>query len=210
MTSVVDICNIALSRIGNGQRIDSLDERSAQAEQCGLFYELTRDTVLRDFNWPFSTKFQTLAQVAASPDATGMYNYTLPEDCLFARRLVNDIWPVNYWPYGDLCHDLPQIPPVPFRVVLGDSTRLISTAVTPATLEYTAKIEDANLFDAQFISALSWKLAVEISLTLAKEQSVAQACEQQYQIILAAARAQALNESAPNRMPESSFITGRY
>lgn len=209
MTSVVDICNIALSRIGNGQRIDSLDERSAQAEQCGLFYELTRDAVLRDFNWPFATKYQTLAQVATSPDATGMYNYAMPDDCLFARRLVNDIWPAAYWPYRDHCYGLPQIPAVPFHVILGESGRLISTSITPANLEYTAKVEDSSLFDSQFVSALSWKLAVEISLTLAKEQSVAQACEQQYQIILAAARAQALNESAPNRLPESSFITGR-
>lgn len=210
MASVVDICNMALSRIGNSQRIDSLSERSIQAEQCSLFFEQTRDTVLRDFNWPFATKFVQLAQVSVNPNPAGELSYGYPVDCLLARKIVNAIFPVNYYPYDCGYYDLPQIPAIPFRIIQGDSTRLISTSVTPATLEYTARITDAGQFDPLFVSALAWKLGVELCLPLAKEQSIAQSCEQQYQIILASARAQALNEGAPNRMPESSFITGRY
>lgn len=38
-----DICNIALSSIGQGQ-ITSIDEDSEAARQCKLYYELTRKT----------------------------------------------------------------------------------------------------------------------------------------------------------------------
>lgn len=210
MASVVDICNMALSRIGNGQRIDSLTERSAQAEKCALFYEQTRDTVLRDFNWPFATKFVQLAQVADNPNPSGEYSYAYPTDCLMARKLVNAMFPIDYLPSNYGWHGLPQIPSIPFRIIQGDSTRLIATSVTPARLEYTARIEDSGQFDPLFVSALSWKLAVELCLPLAKEQNIAQSCEQQYQTVIASARAQALNEAAPGRMPESTFITGRY
>lgn len=210
MASVVEICNMALSRIGNSQRIDSLSERSIQAEQCSLFYEQTRDMVLRDFAWPFATKFAQLAEVTTNPNPAGELSYGYPSDCLMARKIVNAIFPVNYWPCDYGWYGLPNIPAIPFRIIQGDSTRLICTSVSPATLEYTARIEDAGQFDPLFVSALAWKLAVELCLPLSKDQGVAQSCEQQYQMVMAAARSQALNEGAPGRMPESVFITGRY
>ena len=213
MASVVQICNMALSRIGNSQRIDSLTERSIQAEQCSLFYEQTRDTVLRDFNWPFATKFQVLAEVATNPDPSHAYSYAMPTDCLKARGIVDQLFPVSSQ-YVGAWADEPVMrinrAVIPFRVIQGDSTRLIATSVSPATLEYTARIEDPGLFDSMFISALAWKLAVELSLPLAKEQNVAASCEQQYQSTLLAAAAVAFNESSAVGFPESSFIQGRY
>lgn len=209
MPSVVDICNMALSRIGNGQRIDSLTERSKQAEECSLFYAQTRDWVLRDRPWPFATKFVSLAQSGINPDPIYPYSYAFPTDCLFARKIVNQIFPVDYWPFAgnDVC--IPQVQAVPFRVIQGESTRLIATSVTPATLEYTVRIEDPGLFDPIFVSALAYKLAVEIAPALAKEPSIADRMEAAYQGVVASAFAQGMNEGQGDRMPESIFITGR-
>ena len=54
MASVVEICNIALTRIGQNEPIVSLTEQSKAAELCSLHYATCRDEVLRDFDWPFA------------------------------------------------------------------------------------------------------------------------------------------------------------
>lgn len=212
MASVVEICNMALSRIGNSQHIDSLEERSVQAEQCSLFYELSRDAVLRDFNWPFATKFVVLAEVAANPDPVNPYSYALPIDCLKVRRIVDQIQPASMSYVGAWADEPIHLyrRELPYRLIQGESTRLIATSISPATLEYTARIEEPGLFDAMFVSALAWKLAAELALPLAKEQNVAASCEQQYQAKILAAAAASFNEGAGNGFPESVFIQGRY
>lgn len=209
MASVVEIANMALSRIGHSQKIDSLNERSAAAEQCNLFYAQTRDFVLRAEPWPFATKFVQLAAMVVNPDPAYDYSYALPADCLMARRIVNQLFPVNYWPYPGQSVGVPLIPNTPFRIIQGDSTRLISTSVSPATLEYTVRIEDPGFFDPTFVSALAWKLAAELAIPLAKDASVAQTCEQAYQAIVAQAFTIGMTEGQGQRFPDSVFITGR-
>lgn len=209
MASVVEICNMALSRIGNAQRIDSLAEQSAQAEQCALFYEQTRDWVLRDMPWPFATKFVALAEVAVNPDPVHAHSYAFPPDCLFARRIVSQAIPGQYWPLAYEGFDLPRMPAIPFRVVQGESARLIATSVSPAGLEYTARVEDPGFFDPIFVSALAYKLGVEIAPALAREPGIADRMEAAYRGVVASAFAQGMNEGQGMRMPESVFITGR-
>ena len=57
-----DICNIALSSIGQG-RIDSIDEDSEAARQCKLHYELTRKNLLSSYRWGFAERSEKLARV---------------------------------------------------------------------------------------------------------------------------------------------------
>ncbi|SFY21736.1 hypothetical protein [Azotobacter vinelandii] len=209
MSSVVEICNMALSRIGNSDRIDALDEDTAQAEQCSLFYETTRDFVLRDFHWGFATAFVSLAEVSANPDPEYPYAYAMPTDCLKARRIVGNVLPESFWPCVNEGWARPVIKPIPFRVINGSSNSLIATTVTPATLEYTKKIESSELFDPVFVSAFAWRLAGQIAPSLSSNANIAQTCEAQYQAEIARAAADMLNEGVNDFTRESSFITGR-
>lgn len=43
MASVVEICNRALSNIGNSRSINSLTEASKEAGECSLHFEACRD-----------------------------------------------------------------------------------------------------------------------------------------------------------------------
>lgn len=208
MPSVVDICNMALSRIGNSQRINDLSEASVQAEQCSLFYEASRDFVLRDFAWGFATTYAQLAEVEVNPSPLFPYAYAMPTDCLKARQIVSAVFPDGYWP-ADVCVERPILPAIPFRVINGGSGKLIVTQASPATLEYSARVESPEMFDPIFVSALAWKLGSNIAPAIAREPNVAQACESAYQAQIAQAIAQDLNESAPGPQPQSSFITGR-
>lgn len=209
MASEAAICNMALSRIGNSQRIDSLEEASIQAEQCSLFYEASRDMVLRDFPWSFATAFANLAEVAVNPNPGFAHAYAVPTDCITVRGLVNGIFQEGAWPF--ICDiDRPNIPRIAYKIVGGSGTRLICTSISPATLEYTAKVTAPELFDPIFVSALAWKLAGQVAPALAKDAGVAQNCEQMYQMEIRTAVTAMLNESANDYRPESSFITGRY
>jgi hypothetical protein len=206
MASVIDICNMALSRIGNSQRINALDEASIQAEQCSLFYELARDFVLRDYAWNFARAYASLAQVADTNDPGYPYAYAIPTDCLKIRQIVNNVFPAWYGsPFND-CLQRPNVQAIPYRV----SGQVLATSITPVTLEYTQQVTNPELFDPMFVSALAWRLGAHIAPALAKDQNIAQGCEAMYRAEIAQAAAAMLNEGASTYMAESSFITGRY
>lgn len=209
MSSVIDICNMAIFRIGNSIRIDDLEENSAPARICKQFYESSRDYVLRaDCDWGFATAFVQLAEVVDNPSPEYSHAYAVPTDCMRVRRIVNPGWPQGAWPAGLDCN-APQVQRIPFRIINGASQRLISTSVSPATLEYTLKVESPEMFDPIFVSALAWYLASQIAGPLAKEASIAQACKAEYQDEVRMAAAASLNEGVTQYQGESSFITGR-
>jgi hypothetical protein len=203
MTSVVAIANMALSRIGNSQRINALDEASIQAEQCALFYETSRDMVLRDYPWGFATSFASLAQLAISDDPSYGYTYALPSDCLKVRGIVNPVFQDGYWP---ACVDRIEIPRTAFRIISGNR---LATSANPVTIEYTAKVDSPEVFDPMFVSALAWRLAAQIAPAIAKDAGAAQMCEQMYRSEIVSAATSMLNEGDTHRQTQSSFITGR-
>ncbi len=211
MSSVVEIANMALSRIGVSQRIDDLTEASLQAEQCTTFYEHSRDFVLRaDCDWGFATAYSVLARVEVNPSPEFLYAYAVPVDCLRIRRLVNKAFPVVDFPY---CYDqasvLWQRMQAQFRVINGSSNRLIATNAEEVTLEYTLKIDNPELFDPVFVSALAWKLASNIAPALSRDPGIAGSCESQYQAEIMRARTLSMNEGNVRNDFESSYIAVR-
>jgi len=88
-----DIFNRALTLIGvarNGVQVDP--ELNFIVLWPRLCFEEERDTVMREFAWPFAKKYATLEKIAG--DGATMVNhdwayaYRLPADCLFARRIT--------------------------------------------------------------------------------------------------------------------------
>ncbi|QBF27157.1 hypothetical protein EXN22_16205 [Pseudomonas tructae] len=210
MSSVVEICNMALSNLGQSARIDDLSEASVPAEQCSLWFVHCRDYVLRaDCDWPFATKFEQLAGVASNPDPEFPYAFAVPIDCMRIRRIVNPAFPQGYFPHCHGGYALPAIPPIRFRVINGSSQRLIATSVDEAKLEYTMKVESPEMFDPMFVDALSWYLASKIAPSLGKDTSIAGNCFAQYQAVTLQAAAAALNEGTPPPPHESAFIAVR-
>lgn len=56
MTSIVSVCNRALSKIGDELIIMSLDDETKPARYCKALYDDTRDFVLRSYPWRFALK----------------------------------------------------------------------------------------------------------------------------------------------------------
>src|SRR3546814_8520623 len=88
--SKVQICNMALSHIGSKSTIESVDEPSAAAQQCRLWYEMARRQALGAYNWTFARKRLALAiHNDDPPEGLWNFRYQYPADCLKAREIEN-------------------------------------------------------------------------------------------------------------------------
>lgn len=168
MTSVVSICNLALTRAGI-QRISSLTEASEPSRQCALLYEPTRDSMLQAHPWRFARSRQILAELELDElDRPKEFThvYRLPSNCLK---------PLYIEPEGfTLAHPRVQSDGTPVwdRVNFPQATpkyetragRTLLTDVDGAALIYTARIEDPTQFDELFVEALSWRLGADLAM----------------------------------------------
>ncbi len=86
MASVVDICNLALSFLGDAGRVSAIDppDGSVQAERCKRFYPIARQTLLERHDWRFATKRQTIAAQLVTTELPEEWSYAFarPSECL--------------------------------------------------------------------------------------------------------------------------------
>lgn len=187
------IANMALGRIGQSVAIESLTESTTAARVCNTYYVPSRDFVLRAFNWPFARETFTLNQLGEDPTDDWAYYYQVPADCIKARKIVSG---TRRNPAG------PK-----FHIAESAAGKVLYTDEgSPVVLEYTKLMTDPTYFDADFASALAWRLASEIALPLTRDPSAGSGAANNFQIELAIAAANAGNEQIPDEDPESEFI----
>lgn len=197
MASIVQICNMALGYLNHGIRIDDIDEDSNEADQCRLYYETSRDAVLRGFAWNFAMRYETLAELdddPISPQWAVMYGY--PSDCLAVRAILPEAVAgvSNKYEIANL----------------SGTTRVIMCNVGDATCRYTMKVTDPTLFDAEFVRALAWHLASELSVILTGSVQTKQMAETQYRNVINAAWVSDGSEGLPDAAPDAEWIRAAY
>jgi len=78
--SKIDICNMAIDKIG-GQTISSFEDKNVpNAEFCKRWYDNLRIALLRIHNWNFAKKYITLTPNSETPIINYSYCYDLPTD----------------------------------------------------------------------------------------------------------------------------------
>ncbi len=212
MASDVDICNLALLRLGTRSSISALTEGSTEANACALVYPVARDTLLAQHRWGFATRRAALADLGNPPDGW-RFRYGYPTDCLHARRVRppkaagggawEDDWPgrggrhaIRFEVSGD-------------QDGSGNPIKVILTNQPEAELVYTARITAAAQFDAGFVEALSWMLAAELAVTLTGDTAVAQACLGAASAAVGGAKANDANESPEIQDHPAEWIARR-
>lgn len=143
MAGIMDICNMALSHIGDDANLQSFEDGTVQAAHCRRFYDVARRAVLELGSWSFAER--RTANLAAINQATSSgwaVAYTLPSDC---------IKPIKLLAPGQLDERKGQI----FRV---EGRTLYCNTETP-TLLYLADLTDTTKFTMLFVDALSYYLA---------------------------------------------------
>lgn len=197
MASQIDIYNMALGHIGISETVGSLEERSKARITCSQFWAISRDTVLADFDWPFATKYETLALLNVTTDPW-QYTYQYPVDCL--RALYIAVPGIEQPPE--------RLRPT-FETAYGVDGQVILSDYPEAVLAYVTRVENVERFPPMAAMALSYNLAMHIAMPMTATQSMVDRCAQQYANASQLAWSQALNESQARYSTESEYITVR-
>lgn len=202
MASVVDICNLAMSRLGDSANIASIDppEGSPQSEYCAQFWPIARDAALEAFPWSFATRRVTLAEVATESNAWA-YAYALPSNCLRVLAVQ------DFESGSDIGVDSSSPVPAPFAVeALASGSLAILTDQDKASAKYIVRVTDSTKYSPLFLEYVSWLLASHVAGPLIKGDAgakMAQFCMAAADSVLAKARATDASQRAvrPVHMP---------
>lgn len=179
MASTIDICNLALVRIGQGVAIASLSELSESAVQCNALLPIMRDLVLGDADWSFARRSVALALVEEDPSTAWAYSYRAPTDCL--RALYID----------------PEQLRIPYETGGDSSGGLIYTDIEDAVLVYTERMENLAQWSTHAADALAWRMGVDLAMVLARDAGRAENCRTEYRRAIERAAANDANQSRP-------------
>lgn len=181
MSSVVEICNMAIIACGS-DTIASLTEPGKKAARlCNAMYEPTRDALLRSHPWNFAVKRALLARLPDAPASEYDYQFSLPDDCLKVQEVY----------YDDDC-------PWPYRIEQSDAgAKVLVTNADVVYLEYIAKVTDPNLMDAAFRQALALALAVAICMALTDNAAMRKALAEEAKEAAMYARSVDSHEGSP-------------
>lgn len=208
--------NIALQRLGISEQIVNLStDLTEAAYQARMIVLEDINTVLRDYPWPFATRYADLVLVggtATTPvNKDWQYSYRIPSAVMYARRLVSQ---------NDKRRAYDPTP-IPFRVGGDDTGPLLftdavltvasaSVAAVPVQLEYTIRANCPSFFgDARFRNALQWRFAHSLAGPLARDKTKQAYCYAMYQEAILDAQIDVANESQQEKAGEADWITGR-
>lgn len=196
-TAEAAICNLALSRIGQTNKlIDDLDTDSGvTAETCRSFYATTRDAVLETLAWPFATRRASLTLLSGVTRSGWNGVFSLPPDCLVPRYIWHPVPAADALRPTNMGFVQTFAPAIHFVIedadTLDDGTpgpgRVLLTNVATPELVYTARVTQPPRFTPLFTDALAWHLAADLALALSKRPSVAAAMQKKYELALARA-----------------------
>jgi hypothetical protein len=200
MASKVGICNLALSHLGIGKDIANIDtEKSQEAYACRTFYEQALQQTLRDFEWPFATRFVQMTLVEEDPIEGWAFSYRYPSGCLFFRRILS----------GEKVDTTDT--KIDYRIASDSSGQLIFTDQEDAECEYTINANDPNLYPVDFVQALSLRLAYYIAprITSGDPMQLQNKLAGLYLAELLKAQGNALNEEQNAQLPDAELIRAR-
>lgn len=192
MPSEVDICNMALLKVGAKPKIDSLIEDSDNARICNQFYAPVRDAVLRGHPWNCAEHRRIITSLADAPAFGYDYQFQLPVNpyCLRVLQVGEDKEQPTKWKVAGR------------RLLYNEST---------AKLKYTKRITDTNDFDPLLVDALAVSLAIKLAMPLAQSQSLVDSLVKELElIVLPLARSIDAQESGEEELSVDTWLDSRH
>jgi hypothetical protein len=162
----VYICNRALSLINKkaltGTVIASATGEAKSLAQCQLLYDTLRDELLKLAPWDFALATSSLTEdTGAVPDSTWTKAFDLPTDML------------HPWYVGDS-----RFTPLQPEWQIWDNH--LVTNETSVTLTYVKQQTDPLTFTQLFVTALAYRLAMEMAIPLANSDELYNRLERNY------------------------------
>lgn len=217
----VDICNLALSYLGDSATVASIDppEGSAQAQHCARFYPMALNLLLEAHQWNFATKRAYLALVSQCYFNDWRFAYALPSDTTdVISVLPKSLYPANRWPdfifaswdFRPLEFELQSVRD--FQIETFNGQQVILSNACDAIARYCVSTVQPGMFSALFTDALAWKLASMLAGPILKGETGAaesKRCLAMYQVVIEQAKGQDANQRHGNHKPVPSNIRAR-
>lgn len=152
--SVLDICNIALSKLGESP-LTTLDANGSPASRlCYMHYHPVRREVLSAARWSFAKKQVDITGSGSSSEGQHSLPHTLPQDCLRVLATNSPGWTLR--------------------------GRVIFCPQQEIRVLYIADIEDTALFEPLFIEAVATRLACKLCIPLLSSITARKALTDEY------------------------------
>lgn len=151
VTSVEQIGNLALKRIGFPETIGNIYDGTKQARALLEIYGQTRDALLRETVWGFAERIALGVVATNPPPSIWSAAYAYPSDCLQLRNLYDAAYVAD-----------PNDPLPNNWTIANDPTsgqKVIWANITDATLVYTGQIIDVTIMEPLFVESLVSALA---------------------------------------------------
>ena len=186
MTTEVDICNDALTMLGENV-ITSLEDSNKPARLCKLKYAAKRDYLLRRYTWNFATKRVELD----TPDGTApVYEFSarfaLPADCIQFREIY------------------------PTTVVYNIESNFILCSESSIFIKYTYQVTDVAEMDATFIETLAALMARELAVPLTDSDGKHNKMDELFEVKLSEARFAGSIEKDIDAIQADEWLNERY
>jgi len=218
----VDICNLALSYLGDTATVASIDppEGSAQAQHCARFYPVALNLLLESHRWNFITKRAYLAVVEKCYFDAWRFAYALPSDASHVISVLpKALYPVDYF-RDEIANDWCDVWPLEFersgqdefQIEIVNGQQVVLSNACDAVARYTVSTVQPGMFPALFSDALAWKLASMLAGPLLKGDAGAaesKRCVGIYQMVMEQAKGQDANQRQGERRRVAPWMAAR-
>lgn len=184
MASEVDICNLALQRLG-AKSITSLTENSKNARECNRIYAHARDSELRAHPWAFARKRVQLAASSTAPTFGFDNAFPLPADYL---RI------------------LPTAAQEDFQI---EDRSILTDDGSPLDVIYIKRVTDPNEFDQLFSDLLVSRIALDMAEIITQSKNKIEIANTRYTLLKREARKINAFEGPAQEPGESTWVTAR-
>lgn len=201
MASEVDICNLALSHLGDDANVISIHppDQSVQAQLCSSLYPMARNALFDEHNWSFTTKRVTLAEL--TPETLEYeYCYAAPSDLLNIIALRN-----AFQQRASIDGTASAMRDEYSMEVNSAGLQVIYCHFANAELIYNANAVDPGKFPPLFVNALGWLLASYLAGPLLKGDVGASAAVKMLQGY-SQALSKAISSDSQNRKANRRFV----
>ena len=145
ISTVTDICNLALGRLGARRLASFESDVSTEAKACRLHYEQVRDGLLRRHPWDFATTSKVLSKLTDAPLSEYACAWQMPGDCVRIIRISSGL--VNR----------------PIQNFSRRGRALLTDDLSAVELVYVTRAVEIPYWDSLFTDALALKLASAIA-----------------------------------------------
>lgn len=210
MSSEVDICNLALSHLGDEAQVAAIvpPDGTIQSAHCARFYPIARGALLEAHPWPFATKRTAIAEVDNPSPDDWSYAYAIPSTCIRPLAALYPGVPARAFGLDTDAGSHPYLVEAD-----EDGDLILYTNVKTAVLRYIDLVTDTSKYPPLVVLALSRLLASYLAGPILKGDTGMKVAQMQLKIFeMEFAKAAASSSNVGDRdftTYQPSFIAAR-